>query len=279
MNPLPQMIKFLFDFILPRNWKGAFFYITVFSIYSLYTLNENLRDSKALIQQIKSENDQLKIENNNLRSKLGVLGQGIERYTGLQKNVADFKRDWDMSSFYLVDDDTFCPRKRGDNNYQRIFYKYDTPLTASDFNLKFQMVDQDEKITEYTQRILAGLEFGDKILSEFDIPTRNSQIVNFRIASDSGSLISGGPGKPISSPINDKSIINLKFRTQFKSRQEITEFIDLDYFSSIPDYGDENKTISYDAKVNDSRPETAKSNIFIGSYFGGCIKVIDWHAS
>jgi len=263
-------------FFLKLDLKKSLIYTVIFLTYLLgksYLNNESMQNANS---QLRSDYDGLKIENKDLRSKLGVLGLNTEEYTGQQKNIEDFNRDWDISNFYLKSGDTFCPKHKGDNKYQRMFYKYDTPLTATDFSLKFKMVDEDNKITNYTQRILSGLSFEDEILSEFDIPTRDSQVVNFRVASGNGGLITGGPGKSISSTIKDKSIINLKFRTQFKSTQEITQFIDLDYLSSIDDYGNEKKTINYDSKINDPKPETAKANIFIGSYMWGCIKIIEW---
>lgn len=282
MNDLPFPFSKLIELFFHWDWKKGFFLaltFIAFFIYLLYSNNEKLRDLSNSNQQLRLENENFKQENNDLRSKLGVFGSSTEQYTGAQKNVADFKRDWDTSSFYTVAGDVFCPRRKGNNNYQRMVYKYHTPLTASNLSLKFCMVDQNDKVTNYTQRIVTGLKFADEVFSEFDIPTRDDQVVNFRVASESGGLISGGPGKPISSSIKDKSIINLKFRTQFKSNQEITQFIDVAYFSSIADYDDEMETISYDAKVNDPQPKTAKSNIFIGSYHGGCIKIIDWNAN
>lgn len=290
MSDLPSLlINKLEDLFLHWDWKKGFFValtfilllcaIIGFLLYLLYLKNEKIRDLSNSSQILRLEKENFKKENKDLRSKLGVLGLTTEQYTGVQKNASDFKKDWDTSSFYIIEDNIFCPKKKGKNNYQRMFYRYDTPLTANDFSLKFSMADQDDNITNYTQRIVIGLRFEKKVLSEFDIPTRGAQVVNFRVASESGRLIPGGPGKSISSPIKDKSIINLKFETQFKSNQEITQFIDLDYFSSISDYGDEKETVSYDVKVNDPQPKTAKSNIFIGSYSGGCIKIINWNAN
>lgn len=282
MSDLPFSLNKLLELFIHWDWKKGFFlalFFIAFLLRFLYLNNENLRDLSNSNQQIRLEKENLKTENNDLRSKLEVLGLNTERYVGTEKNVTDFERDWDTSNFYIIEGDIFCPRKKGDNNYQRMFYRFDTLLTASDFSLKFRIVDQDNKITNYKQRVVTGLKFEDEIFSEFDIPTRDSQVVNFRVASESGGLIPGGPGKPISSPIKDKSIINLQFKTQFKSNQEITQFIDLDYFSSISDYGNETKEISYDARVNDPLPKTTKTNIFIGSYFGGCIKIINWNVN
>ena len=283
MTDLPSLLfKKLLELFSHWDWKKGFFLAIAFIAllsYHRYLNNEKLNDESNKNQQLLLENGNLKTENNDLRSKLGELGTNTEQYTGSQKSVTDFKRDWDTSDFYVKENDIFCPKKKGGNNYQRMFYKHDTPLTASDLILKFRIVDQDDQVSNYTQRVVTGQKFNDGIFSEFDIPTRDSNNVNFRIGSESGGLISGGRGKSISSTIKDKSIIYLHFRTQFKSNQEVTQFIDLDYFSSISDYGQETKTISYDAQVSDPQPKTAKSNIFIGSYFGGCVKIIEWKAN
>jgi hypothetical protein len=253
--------------------------VILFSVVWFYKQNEELRNLRITIEQLRSEKEQLETNIIDLKSKLGVLGSETERKANTQKNAVDFKRDWDTSSFDTVDEDTFCPKNKGGNNFQRIIYRYDTPLTLSNLSLKFQMVDQNSKIADYIQRVVVGIKLDDAILSEYDIPTRDNAVVNFRVASDNDELIPGGDGKSISSPIEDKSTINIGFHTQLKHGQEITQVIDIDYISAVPEYGGEKKSISYDTKVNDSRPETARGNLFIGSYIGGCIEIISWYAS
>ena len=157
-----------------------------------------------------------------------------------------------------------------------MYYLHNTPITSTNLHLKFQIEDQAKSLIGYMQKVVAGLRFNNNIYSEFHIPTRNSQTVNFRVASESGGLKSGGEGRSISSQIKDKSIIDLVFRTQYKSNEEISQFIDLSYLSAKPEYGKENKTINYDSIIGDPNPKTAKANIFIGSYIGGCIKIIEW---
>ena len=127
--PFPFNINKLLDLIIHWDWKKGFFLVLAFALFFLYLLylnNERSRDLSNSNQQLRLENENFKTENNDLRSKLGTLGLTTEQYTGSQKNIADFKRDWDSPNFYIVEDDIFCPKKKGDNNYQRMFYKYNT---------------------------------------------------------------------------------------------------------------------------------------------------------
>ena len=49
-------------------------------------------------------------------NSLGIAtGPANETY----KSVDDFKRDWDTNDYYQKGLDTFCPKNRGKNNYQR----------------------------------------------------------------------------------------------------------------------------------------------------------------
>lgn len=285
--PFPLNWLFTFLSILgltpPWTYKKAFFIVLVllcFSIFSIvyfvYSGRERSRDDKMAIGQLRSENEQLREEKTSLTQKLSVLGYFTERNVSLVKDVSNFIKDWDTSSFHLIGTDTFCPKDKGNNNYQRMTYKYDTPFTASNLNLKFQMVDQDDKKVDYNQRVVVGTKLDNSVFSEFDFPTKSGQVVNFRVASESGELVSGGEGKSIGSPIIDKTIINLNFQTKLKHGQDVTQILTLNYISK---YGPENKDIVYDSKVNDSRPETTRTNLFVGSYLGGCIKIIDWQAN
>ena len=264
---LPLLQLFIKKGLLP----AIIFLLILFSV-DLYSKNLFLTQENS---QLRFDKDGQNVEIKELRSKLGDKGLSVAEYTGNQNNITDFIRDWDISNFYQDGDGNFCPRKKGEN-YQRMFYKYETPMTAVNLHLKFQMVNQYAKTFNYFQRLVTGLKYGDRIFSEFDIPTRDSQMVNFRITSTDGGLISGGEGKSISSTIKDKSIIDLVFRTQYKSNEEIPQSVDLDYLSSVIEYGNEKKTINYDVKIDDPNPKTAKGNIFIGSYLGGCIKILEW---
>lgn len=245
----------------------------------LYQKDKKQHDTDQAVKQLIFEKEALKSEYDRLKNDLNVEGisSGSDNFSS--RSVDDFIRDWDTSDFYIVNGDSFCPKNKGKNNFQRMFYTYDTPLTSSDLNLKFRMVDQHNETTDYVQRMVVGMKLDGVVFSEYDVPTRDSQIINFRVTSESGGLVPGGEGKSISSPIKDKSIINLKFQTKPKHGQEITQIIMLDYLSTIGEYGEESKSISYDTKVNDPRPETARTNLFIGSYIWGCIEIIDWQAN
>lgn len=281
MNFLPILLNSVIHIFTKLSWKTAFFVALVcivYLVFQLYMKNEELRDSSSAKEQLRSENERLKAENDDSKPKSDVHGLNTEQHTFIRREASDFDRDWNTSDFD-VDGDTFCPKDKGRNKFQRMFYKYDTPFAASDLSLKFRMVNQYDNVTNYTQRVVVGMQLDEAVFSEYDVPTRNSQVVNFRVASENGELVSGGEGKPISSPIKDKSTINLRFQTKLKHGQETTQIIGLDYVSAVDEYGEESKSISYDAKVNDARPETTRANIFIGSYMGGCIKIIDWHAS
>lgn len=271
----------------PWTWKKGFLRLFITTIiilsyvlYLIFQKDKYIHDLSQIIVERSSEIESLKVEVAKRDNKFKILGVDVETnsITSL-RTIDEFIRDWDISDFYLMDNDTICPKDKGKNKYQRIFYKYDTPLTASNFNLKFRMVDQDNRVTDYAQRVVMGLELNKMVFSEYDVPTRNSPVINFRIASESGGLVSGGEGKSINSLIKDRSTINLKFQTKLKHGQEITQILELDYISMIDAYGSDNKSVSYDTKVNDSRPETARARLFIGSYMGGCIKIIDWYAS
>lgn len=285
INLLISIAKFFVG--LPWTWKKGFIRLLITTIiilsyilYLLFQKDKDIYDLSQIINERSLEIVTLKAEITKKDNKFKILGVDVE--TGgiaSYRTTDEFIRDWDISDFYIMDGDTLCPKDKGKNKYQRMFYKYDTPLAASNFNLKFRMVDQNNKITDYTQRVVIGVKLDGMVFSEYDVPTRNSPVVNFRVASESDGLVSGGEGKSISSLIKDKSTINLKFQTKLKHGQEITQILELDYISVVDEYGDENKSVSYDTKVNDSRPETARAKLFIGSYMGGCIKIIDWYAS
>lgn len=288
VNLLQQLVKFCIYFLI-SSWPRRFFVLLsisiiaiVFLLVVLYKTNESGIDFKSKEIQCRYKIESKNKEITELTRSCNVLGVVIRPTNDPYKNIDDFKRDWDTSDFYLEGIDTFCPKNRGKYNFQRMYYKYDSPLTVSSLMLKFQMVDEPSEGYDYTQRIVVGIKQNVNALSELDIPTRadgGGSVVNFRVASDSGVLVSGGEGKSLSSPIKEGSVINLSFRTNPKHGSEITEIIELNYISSVTKYGEENKSISYDMRVDDPQPETARAHIFLGSYIGGCIKIIDWDAN
>lgn len=254
----------------------------LFILPYLYQADKSMQDLKSKERQCRDEKESKDRYIKEITSSCKTMGVATGPEINPNRNIDDFRRDWDTDDFYLVGPDTFCPRNRGKNNYQRMYYKYDSPLTVSSLMLKFQMVDEPGEKYDYSQRIVVGIKQDVSALSGFDVPTRvygGGSVVNFWVTSDSGALVSGGEGKPLSSPIKEGSVINLSFRTNPKHGSEITEIIELNYISSVTKYGEENKSISYDKRVDDPQPETARAHIFLGSYIGGCIKVIDWHAN
>jgi len=206
------------------DWKVSFFlafFLSLYLTYTLYKQNEKIVDLNTTVKQIGLENEVFKKENSDLRFRLKILGIQTEEYSSLRKDAVDFARDWDISDFYQTNSDIFCPRSKGGNNYQRMTYEYDTPLTASNLNLKFKMINEDENILDYEQRMIVGVKINSLVFSEYDVPTRKGGVVNFRIADQNDNLIPGGGGGSISSPIKDGGIINLEFKTQPKHSQDI----------------------------------------------------------
>ena len=141
--------------------------------------------------------------------------------------------------------------------------------------VKFKMVDEVEG-SDYNQMFVVGLQDENGPISEFHIPTRNGQTVNFRENTPQGVFDSIQDGKEINSPIRKESIINLVFETKPKHDNEITEVVTLGYLSAIEKYGGEKDSISYDKSLNDTHPENSPASVIIGNYMGGCIQVIDW---
>ena len=96
-----QLLPIL-NFFLKLDLKKSLIYTVIFLTYLLgksYLNNESMQNANS---QLRSDYDGLKIENKDLRSKLGVLGLNTEEYTGQQKNIEDFNRDWDISNFGSV---------------------------------------------------------------------------------------------------------------------------------------------------------------------------------
>lgn len=106
MKELLPFIKWLKSFLL-EDWKNRFFSLLGISIIAIGYLGNSLFWNL--------ENNNLKTENNDLRSKLEVLGSNTEQYALLLKNATDFKRDWDTSNFYIIEGDIFCPKKKGED--------------------------------------------------------------------------------------------------------------------------------------------------------------------
>lgn len=275
--PIIGVLVTLFSVFLAKKWlaKACIFLLSLLLASAYYgaTTKLELIDQKRVYEQTKADSERWKETAGKLAEQLKV--QGVNTNAKL-RGVDDFKKDWDWSNFFLVGTDTFCPRIKGGNHYQRMRYKYDTPFAGSDLNLKFQMIDDSKVAPEYGQRVVVGTTLDGSVFSEFDIPTRDEQIINFRVASESGDLIPGGLGKSLGSPIIENSVINLNLRTKSKNGQNMTEILTLDYISK---YGDEHKGVDYDAETGDSRPETTRTNLVIGSYIGACIKIIGWGAN
>jgi hypothetical protein len=279
--PVPnpnQVIKDAFD----RKWRDAF--ISLLTIFLIILVS-----GYWYLSTLRSERDNCRLEKTNLESGIksqkdkiaecNVMGSQIEPVSTVEQNVDDFKRDWDTSDFYLRGENEFCPKSKGGRNYQRMFYRPGSMLVGSKLHLKFEIVDEKGEDVSYIQRVVVGIGEREKLVSEFDIPTRYGQTVNFREASSAGSLVSVQKGQSLPSPIREGSVINLGFESNQKLGSEITEVIHFEYPSVIPEYGDQDKSLSYDLNVGDSHPETAPTTLFIGSYIGGCIQIINWQVT
>ena len=160
----------------------------------------------------------METENKLCSDKLdNVLGENDEKETELSVSAfQSFMRDWDYSSdFYIPNGTTLlCPKEQGGRNYQRIYYKHD--VFAKDLKLALKLRMTDEDIASYEQRFVTGLTEGQKILSEFDIPTRLGEVISFREVSASGELISLQDGTEIASPIKQGTVINLTHEIKHK---------------------------------------------------------------
>ncbi len=73
--------------------------------------------------------------------------------------------------------------------------------------------------------------------------------------------------------------MNLILGTKGKLGSDIIEVVNLNYISAILEYGNGENSFSYDISTNDPNPETASTSIFIGSYVGGCIQILDWRSN
>ncbi len=277
--------------IINRNWKSATIQLiaAIITLSSFYTYslirNQSLKleldqkDSK--IEELETDNKKLRDKVDSLVASLKVLGGDVVGETATietatqDKNIRDFLRDWDISDFYQKGANLFCPISTGGRNRQRIFYKPDVPLVGTTFNLKFKMINENDN-QEYSQRVVVGAGLRDDLISEFDFPTRGSEVVNRRVASDSGKLEPVKPGKEISSPMKEGSVINMTFESNSKMGSEITEILSLEYRSKIKEKGDEDDKINLDIDVEDPHPENSTTSLFFGSYLGGCIEIINW---
>lgn len=283
-----QIWKWLKRFTGFSNKQLAIF-VTLFALFivSLVLLkkkHEELNacefDRRELESEVASKNtevENLKSENKRLRDQAQTLGyDNKNEITSLSQNVEDFLRDWDHSeSFYNRNDNEFCPRLKGQNNYQRIPFKRETSLAGSKMRIKLKMVDEVEG-SDYKQRVVVGLQDKDGIVSEFDIPTRDGQTVNFRERNLEEIFDSFQDGKSLSSPIKEGGVINLIFETSQIETNRVAEKITVNYLSSIEEYGSENEIIGYSILASDSQPKNSPVNFFVGSYVGGCIQTLDW---
>ncbi len=135
---------------------------------------------------------------------------------------------------------------------------------------------QDENAIEYTQHFVVGVADGENILTELDIPTRakDSQTMSLRESSASGTLAPKPPGTPLKSAIEEGSVINLSHEIHSKVSRLVTQTT---YIKFVSTYGsEEDKFPTYDKELDDVEPENLPLRLFIGSYLGGCIEILDW---
>jgi cell division protein FtsL len=273
--------KFTAMLILIIIFLGSLVGYKQFKVYGLgkelTSMRGDLKLANLRIEEKESAAENLRSENKELRDQIRIFGYGDENeITGLSQNIEDFLRDWDYSdSFYVRNNNELCPKSKGQNFYQRMSFTRETPLAGSKAEIKFKMIDEYVDST-YSQRFVVGVRDNDGVVSEFDFPTKDKQTVNFRERDLVGFFGSIQDGKSLSSPIKEGGVINLTFETSQINTNQIAEKITLNYLSSIKEYGPEDKSIGYYIPVNDSQPESLPINIFIGSYVGGCIQILDW---
>lgn len=279
-NPLPKLLS-LFTGNPWRAFSIGFFtvfFIPFFLGHYLPLIKEN-SDFKASFSSCVDEKSKLETENKLCRDKLNnVLDENDEKGTDLSVSAFQgFMRDWDyLSSFYIPKGTTLlCPKDQGGRNYQRIYYKQDIVPKDAKLALKLRMIDEPG-VSGYEQRFVTGLAEDQKILSEFDIPTRLGEVVSFREASVSGELVSLQNGTEIASPIKEGTVINLIHEIKHKQGKFLTQTIRLEYLPAIEKYGVQKPEVPYDAVLDDANPSSFPLKLFIGSYVGGCLEILDW---
>lgn len=247
----------------------------IFTIF-IPLINENA--------DLKSSKSSCERDNSGLQSDLKICRDKMTASLPLKESsqvlasttsFEDFIRDWDYSDFYIPENSQLlCPRESGARNYQRMYYKRTITPKHSIFSLKFKMHDQSGK--NYNQQFVIGLADGTQILTELDIPTRTAdgQTMSLRESSSSGTLIPRSPGHALSSPIEEGTNINLTHEIKSDLPRYITQTTLIHFISK---YGsDDGKFPTYDKEVDDSNPDNLPLKLFVGSYVGGCIEVLDW---
>lgn len=141
--------------------------------------------------------------------------------------------------------------------------------------IKFEIVDENYG-SEYEQRFVIGIQNEGGVVAEYDFPTRIGQSVNFRERNLKGVLDSIQDGKSLPSPVKEGGKVNLFFKSLPISTNHVAVNTTLNYLSTFETYGSQDANFSYTIATEDTRPENSNVKIFIGSYVGGCIRILDW---
>lgn len=276
--------KLLLKAFTGNPWRSAFigfltlFFIPFFLGHYLPLLEEK-SDLGGSLSSCISDKSKYESENKLCRDKLSAAKPSQNKQNEVKSYTTifeDFKRDWDYSSDFYVSEGTqlLCPKEKGGRNFQRIYYKQNIVPKDTKLNLKFRM--QDEKTAEYTQHFVVGIADGEDILTELDIPTRtkDGQTMSLRESSESGALVPRPPGSPLKSAIEEGSVVNLSHEIQNKVGRLVTQTTFINFVSK---YGpEEDKFPTYDKELDDAKPENLPLKLFIGSYVGGCLEILDW---
>ena len=263
--------------IILLKWKAT-------GIIENNSLSNHIEQANIQLEEKKDNIEALKSENKRLRDQHRALGDYTQNeISSATQNIEDFMRDWDYLDFYIQNGNEFCPRPKGGNNYQRIVFKRETPLTGSEMDIKFDIVNEESNLI-YTQRFVVGIQNEEGPLAEYDIPTRGGQNVNFRerrnVLGESGEYHDVFDefvnGESLPSPAKEGGIINLTFKSFAFNSDKIGTNLNLGYFSALEKYGSQTGEFSQVYSTEDTEPESSSVNLYIGSYVGGCIKILNW---
>jgi hypothetical protein len=102
------------------------------------------------------------------------------------------------------------------------------------------------------------------------LPTRDAENVEFKEAGEHHK------GKELATPIEEGSLVNLKMETRHINNDLVAVIVTVDYRSAIEKIGTETKSFEYTIESDDVNPRNYEANVFIGSYVGGCLDIVDW---
>lgn len=194
-------------------------------------------------------------------------------------NIENFQENidkWETSSFYRrKKEKDWCPKSRGGNKYQVMWYKPSISAGLSNFFVRFKMADEKQD-QEYEQKFILALGKKSKV-SRFYLPTRRSEVVNYEKANpEQSDLIWNMPAQELSLPIKENSTVTISLKSQ-KALNSILYTYETVYIPANSDPPiQKTETFSYSIAFNDPNPEMQEVLVGIGSFIGGCIDSLNY---